>query len=215
VERAKAAAVLGWVKVGCAGALALALAGSISAAAPPGSPAATVEELHAQMVAVMEQAATLGYQGRAERLSPALTRAFDLPFMAEKVVGSRWRDLSPEDQARWVQTFTALSVATYASRFNGYSGQRFETLREEPGAGGTVLVRTRVIDPGHEDIQLDYRMRQQGGRWLIIDVFMNGTVSELALRRSEYTSVLQREGFEALVANAERRIADAASDRAR
>jgi phospholipid transport system substrate-binding protein len=69
-----------------------------------------------------------------------------------------------------------------------------------------LLVRTKLSDPNGEDVTLDYRMREVGGRWKIIDIYLTGTVSELALRRSEYSSLIKREGFKALLAALDERI---------
>ncbi len=63
------------------------------------------------------------------------------------------------------------------------------------------MVRTLLVRPGDEDVQLNYRLRDVDGEWRIIDIFLNGTISELALRRSEYSSVLKREGFEKLLSS--------------
>lgn len=168
---------------------------------------ATVERLDAVYLDVMKNAVQLGYSGRFARLEPALAKAFDFAAMARLSVGGRWKDLSPAQQAKLVQTFGRLSVATYAGRFTGYSGERFEILGEEPSAQGTVLVRTRVVLGEKDPIQLDYRLRSGPNGWRIIDVFLDGTVSELALRRSEYTAVLDRDGFDALIAALDEKIA--------
>ena len=58
---------------------------------------------------------------------------------------------------------------------------------------------TKIVVPDDEDVHLNYRLRQVDGEWRIIDIYLNGTISELALRRSEYSSVLKREGFEKLL----------------
>ena len=126
-------------------------------------------------------------------------------------VGRHWKTASPEDQKILVQTFIRYSIANYAGRFHGYSGQHFETLAEEPSARGTRLVRTRLVDPKDEDVKLDYRLRATHGEWKIVDVYLNGTVSELALRRSEYSSLIKREGLEALLAALDERIESLAS----
>ena len=90
-------------------------------------------------------------------------------------------------------------IANYAGNFDGYSGQTFETLGEEESTHGTMLVRSRLVDPDGETTQLNYRLRPVDGEWKIIDVYLNGTVSELALRRSEYSSLIKREGFDSLI----------------
>jgi phospholipid transport system substrate-binding protein len=49
-------------------------------------------------------------------------------------------------------------------------------------------------------VQLDYLMRKADDRWRIIDVYLNGTISEMAARRSEYSAVLSQGGTSALIA---------------
>ena len=190
-----------------AGPLVAALALAAAARAEPSAPRATVERLDAVYLDVMKNAVKLGYDGRFAKLEPALSRGFDFPAMARLSVGGRWKDLTPVQQAKFVATFAKLSVATYAGRFTGYAGERFEILGEEPSTQGTVLVRTRVVAPGKDPVQLDYRLRSGSDGWRIIDVFLNGTVSELAVRRSEYAAVLDRDGFDALISALDQKIA--------
>jgi phospholipid transport system substrate-binding protein len=97
-------------------------------------------------------------------------------------------------------------VANYAGRFDGFSGQSFKTVGEEPARSETILVKTQLIDPGQENIELNYRMRKVGDDWKIIDVYMDGTVSELALRRSEFAAVVKRDGFDGLIAALDKKI---------
>jgi phospholipid transport system substrate-binding protein len=170
-----------------------------------------VDRLDASLLDVLRQADKLGYQGRLDRLTPALEEAFDLDFMAEKCLGPRWKNLNEEQRAQWLRTFRKLTFANYAARSDRFSGQTFTRVGEEPGANGTVLVRTKVTNPAEEDVELGYRLRETNGTWKIIDVYLKGTVSELALRRSEYSSVVQRDGFAALITTIDAKIGDLAA----
>jgi phospholipid transport system substrate-binding protein len=169
-------------------------------------PQKVVGTLHEALLSVMKQADTLGYEGRYALLEPVLDAVFDTSFMAQKSIGRHWKGAPEEVQVRLLATFHRFTVANYAGRFNGYSGQHFETLGESPSTHGTVLVESRLVDPTGDPVQLNYRLRQVDGEWKIIDVFLNGTVSELALRRSEYSSLIRREGFEALIAALDEKI---------
>jgi phospholipid transport system substrate-binding protein len=184
-------------------------AGEAEAPADPST--RVVERLHGALLGVMQEAEKLGYQGRHDRLAPVVSELFDLPFMAEKSVGRYWGEAGSEDRQRLVAVFTRYIVANYANRFDGWGGQQFETLGSEPSARGTVLVRTRLLDPAGENVALDYRLRDAGGQWRIIDIYLDGKVSELALRRSEYSSLIKREGFEALLAALDQRISELAA----
>jgi phospholipid transport system substrate-binding protein len=170
--------------------------------------APVIEKLHEALLGVMKEAEALGYDGRFDRLSPVIRELFDLPFMAEKSVGRHWKTASEENQRALVKTFSRFTIANFAGRFDGFSGQSFRTLGVEPATYGTVLVHTRLDEPGDEGVALDYRLRSVDGSWRIVDIYLNGTVSELALRRSEYSALIQREGFAALLVKLDERIND-------
>jgi len=175
------------------------------------APTMVVDALHEKLISVMKNADTLGYDGRFERLEPVINELFDIPFMAEKSIGRHWKAVEEENRARLLTTFEHFTVANYAGRFTGYSGQFFETLKEQESKYGTVLVYSRLVSENGETVQLNYRLRPaKGGGWKIIDVLLNGTISELALRRSEYSSLIKREGFAALMTALNKRIEDLA-----
>jgi phospholipid transport system substrate-binding protein len=200
-------------------------AGAVGAAAPAGAnepedaaiavasntPGDTVGTLNAKLLEAMKGAEELGYQGRFDLLRPTLLGTFDLDFMASKSIGRGWKTLDDEQKLLWQSAFGRLITANFAGRFEGYSGQSFEILGEEEAAHGTMMVLTKIVDPGKDDVQLNYRMQETEGRWRIVDVYFNGTVSELAMRRSEYSSMFKREGFDELLEAVDARIAKFAS----
>jgi phospholipid transport system substrate-binding protein len=173
-----------------------------------GSPVAVVKQLNASLQKVLQESEQLGYKGRVDRLSPVLDAAFDFEYMAGKTVGRHWSSLTPEQQKRWVEVFAELTDATYAGRFDRFSGQTFEFIDEQQGANGSVVVRSKVVSPGDKDVELSYRLGKRQVGWKVIDVYYNGTVSELALRRADYSSVLKRDGFDALIARVNTKIAE-------
>lgn len=179
-----------------------------ASAAAASSPVPTVEAFHAGLLQIMKDAKTLGFQGRIQKLEPLMAKTFDLDFMASKTVGRHWATLSAADKKRWAETFTRFTTANYAGRFTGYTGEEFITLGVEDAARDTRLVRTKIVVPNDETVELNYRVMLRGGQWRVIDVYLNGKVSELALRRSEYASALKRDGFDGLVTSVETKIAD-------
>jgi phospholipid transport system substrate-binding protein len=182
-----------------------------TAPAVANKPSQVVNALHEQLIGVMKNADALGYEGRYKQLEPVVERLFDISFMAEKSVGRHWKTADEENRARLRSIFGRFTVANYAGRFNKYSDQFFEILEEEVSIHGTMLVRSRLVESNGDFVQLDYRLRSVEGDWRIIDVYLNGTISELALRRSEYSSLIQREGFAALLTALDQRIDELAS----
>ena len=164
-------------------------------------PAATLNSFYDTLLAVMKEGPRLGFAGRRQKLAPALTQAFDLPLMTRLVVGLPWPSLTMEDQKELVAAFSDFSIATYANQFDDFSGERFEIdPRAAPAPGNDVIVKTKLIQSNGEPVQLDYLLRQEQADWRIIDVFLSGTISQLAARRSEFSGILREQGVRGLVA---------------
>ena len=176
------------------------IADEVAAAKPSLETArAPIQSFYAALDASMKAGDSLALDARKQQLSPVVGKTFDLPLMAAKVLGRHWRALPPTDQKRWIDAFSGLTVKTYAEQFDEDTGLVFEVGAVQAAPGGTALVRTQLKRASDAPVAIDYRLRPVGGGWRVMDIFLNGTVSELALRRSEYTSVLERDGFEKLV----------------
>jgi len=189
-------------------------ADAVQPSAPQASPEALIGHLNDELLEVLRRSGELDYQQRFDVLAPTLRACFDLEYMARQVVGRGFLDLDEASRQRWYELFATYTTANDASRFDHFSAQKFEIVESTPAAKETVLVRTRVIDPAAENVDLSYRVRQGDAGWRVIDVFLKGTVSEIALRRAEYAAVLKRDGFAALTTSIQERIDKLASDAA-
>ena len=189
-------------------ALAAALAAVPAASAPAqqaAGAAAVVEGFHAALLDAMRNARALGPRGRERRLRPAMQAAFDLPAMARIAVGPPWTGLAEGERQALVSAFSDWVVATYASRFDGYAGESFATVGESALQSGDRLVRTQLLRPNDAPVQLNYLLRGGEGRWRVVDIYLGGTISELASRRAEFTALLREGGAERLAAELRRR----------
>ncbi|SRR5579883_463937 len=168
-------------------------------AADSSTPVTTISSFYDVLLSVMKEGPSLGFNGRRERLAPAVHRTFDLPLMTRLMVGPQWVGLTAAQQQQLVAAFSDFSVATYANRFDDFSGERFQVAPDTTPSPEGAIVTTRLIKSDGDAVQIDYLMREGDGSWQIIDVYLSGTVSELATRRSEFSSVLRRGGPDALV----------------
>lgn len=166
---------------------------------------APIERLNATLLDVMRNARSLGARGREQRLRPVMEQVFNLPAMTRIAVGPSWTGFSPADQQALVAAFSDWSIATYANRFDGYGGESFEIQGSTPRPNGDVLVDTRIVRPSDAPVQINYLLRE--GR--IVDVYLTGTISELASRRSEFAGLIRDGGAQRLVAELRRRTAEA------
>ncbi len=162
-------------------------------------PQAVVRAFYAQLVATMKQGDQLGIDGRYKKLAPAVSEAYNLPLMTRMAVGPAWMIATEKEKEDLISSFSKFSIATYASRFASYDGEQF-TITGEKQSGNDVIVETKLKPKDEEAVTLNYLMRiDDKGDYRIVDVFMNGTISELATRRAEFSSIARREGVPALV----------------
>jgi phospholipid transport system substrate-binding protein len=166
-----------------------------------------VEDFQKVLIEAMKEGQKLGYQGRYDKLAPAIISSHDLTKIARIVVGKEWESLSEQQQVQLVDVFTKLSISSYAHNFKDYSGETFRFETEEETSRGGVVVHTTLLIPNDKDVRFDYMLKEKPNGWSIINIIANG-VSDLALKRSEYTSILQRQGFDALIAKINEKISN-------
>jgi len=189
------------LKYMCA-ALMLAFAAQSQAGAAPEVPsdpaAARVANFYATLTDTMKEGKSLGMMGREQKLAPAVDATFDLPLMAQFMVGPDWAAMSAADRDAVVAAFRRYTIADYAHNFASFDGQRFTVDPAVMAHGPDRIVQTKLV-PGHGDtVPLNYRMRQAGDSWKIVDVFLDGFVSELSTKRSDFAATVSAGGGAAL-----------------
>ncbi|MCP4407242.1 MAG: hopanoid biosynthesis protein HpnM [Gammaproteobacteria bacterium] len=173
---------------------------------PSQGAADVVTQLQSELISVMKRSEVLGYQGRYDSLAPIVRATHNLPDIARIVVGRYWGRLTEVQRKVWVENFSQLSIATYAYKFDGYSGELFEPISQQETARGDKFIRTLLIKSDGEEIRFDYLLRRGDDGWSIINIIADG-VSDLALKRSEYSGIIRREGFDALIMKLKDKIA--------
>ena len=171
-----------------------------AAAADTSDPAVVrVRVFYDVLLTVMKQAKELGIRGRYDKLAPVIRTTFDLASMTRIAVGPTWNSIKPGEQSALVEGFSHMTIATYANRFDGYSGERFEVdATPETRANGRI-VKTKLVQSNGTPVPLNYLLRGSGDNWKVVDVYLSGTISELATRRSEFEAILKSGGPSALI----------------
>jgi phospholipid transport system substrate-binding protein len=183
-------------------AVAFALAASASpVVAQATDPAvSTVNTLHGGLLNIMRARGT--HASRAQSIGPVVDRTFDLPLMTRLAVGPSWTTIPAPQQAALVRAFRALTVSQYAKNFDAFGGERFVFGGIE-ARGADKLVKT-TLQSGSTRESLNYRLRNSGGQWKIVDVYYRNAISQLATRRADFARVLKTGGAPALVAHLNR-----------
>lgn len=184
--------------IGIVAAIVLVVIGALPVRAQGTSAAAArIEKYYDELMPTIKQASRLTVRERDKRFAPAITGAFDLATMTRLAVGPPWKTFSPEQQTAVREAFSRFIVADYASQIDDYSGEKFvvdqQTVAETRGGG--EIVKTRLLQASGRTVTINYLVR--GGR--VIDVYLNGTISDLATRRDEFASIIASGGADGLI----------------
>ena len=168
--------------------------------AAPASGSDTIQSLYDALLSAMKNGRTLGQSGRFVQLEPVVRRTFDIASMARLSVGpSSWATMSESQRQQVTDGFGRYISAIYADRFDSYAGQKLQVTDEQPAAAG-VIVHSQIVKANGEPVKVDYLMHKNGDAWLISDVYLDGAISEVATRRSEFAAILRNEGIDGLIA---------------
>ena len=167
--------------------------------ATPASGGDTVKRLYDTLLNTMKNGRTLGQSGRFAQLDPVIRRSFDIASMARLSIGSSWAGMSESQRQQITESFGRYISAIYADRFDSYAGQKLEVTGEQPSPGG-VMVKSQIVKANGEPVKVDYQMRRDGAGWLISDVYLDGAISEVATRRSEFGGIIRTQGVDGLIA---------------
>jgi phospholipid transport system substrate-binding protein len=168
-------------------------------------PQETVRTFYGILVENMREGRMLGESGRYAKLAPVVSQTFAVPAMTRLAVGPAWSTLTAAQRQQLIAAFAHYIAATYADQFDTYSGEQLEVTGQRP-FGADVMVQTRIVKASGEATRLDYLMRQEQGSPMISDVYLDGSISQLAVHRSEFHSILQRQGVNGLVMALNRKV---------
>lgn len=157
-----------------------------------------VRTLYNTLLSTMRNGPALGPRGRYAQIEPTIRQVFDIPFMSRLAVGPEWAGLTPLQQQQVSLAFERYVTAVYAERFDSYSGERLQVTGEQPSGGG-VIITSQIVKSNGQPVSINYLMRQNGGLWQIADIYLDGTISELATRRSEFAAILRTSGINGLI----------------
>ncbi len=160
------------------------------AAAQEGGPAAPIAALNDALLQIMRAGRVSPFAERARTLTPVIEHTFDLNQILATSVGPRWPSIPPGQQARLLDVFTRYIVASYVANFDSYDGQRLEILPQTRASGAEQVVSTEILPKTGDPRRIDYVMRQVNGGWRATDVLLDGTISRVALQRSDFRSLI-------------------------
>lgn len=172
---------------------------------PPAAPAAAdtptqiINDYNGLLLKAMKSGKTLGYKGRFDLLEPGVDSTFNIALMTQASVGTYWDSMTKAQRQALIDAFRRFTIANYAHNFDSYGGEQFETMSEKVTPRKDVIVYSNIVKSDGDKVAINYLLRQDGAQYKVIDVFLDGSISQLATRRAEYTSLIRRDGVDALI----------------
>jgi phospholipid transport system substrate-binding protein len=172
-----------------------------------------VDRLNAVLIDVMKGGKQLGFQGRYKKLEPVVKDTFEFEAVSLIALGSHWKKLDVPQKTAFMEKMSDLSVATYAAQFKDYGNESFKYQTGQEPKPSNVLLTYTLESPNEKEINFEYVVRLVNGQWRIINIIVDG-ISDLAIKKAQYTSVIDREGFDALLEKLKQKIGDYAKNNA-
>lgn len=121
-----------------------------------------------------------------------LVSNFDLPGISRFVLGPYARAMTPAALQEFDTLFRDYLTRVYTQRLSRYADAPFRVTGSHP-FGGETVVTSQVWANGNAPVDIDWHVQNQNGRFVVTDVVVGG-VSMKATQRSEFASVIQRNG---------------------
>ena len=167
-----------------------------------------LRELHSALEAAMRAGRAIPFAQRFDALAPVVDRVFDLQTVLRVSVGMRWDTMPSSVRNHLLMAYRSFTVATYVANFDRYDGERFEILPGARDAGNDRIVDTELVTGRGEHLRMDYVMRDGKESWRAVDVLLQGSISRVAVQRSDFRKILTGGDADALIASLRRKIAD-------
>jgi phospholipid transport system substrate-binding protein len=174
----------------------------------PDAVMAPIRALNDALIRVMRAGKSTPFRARFHMLAPTIDRAFDLAGILLVSVGPRWAGIDAAQQTALRGVFRLFTVASYVDNFDSYADEQFEVAPDLRTIGDDQVVSTTLVSTSDDPIRIDYVMRREGVAWKVVDVMLDGTISRVAVQRSDFRGVLTEGGAPALIASLERKVAD-------
>lgn len=158
-----------------------------------------IENVATRTVTILKDPA-LGKDAKLDRLVAMLDDTTNLQLVAQLVLGRYWRTATPAQRTEYVRLFEAVLIKAMARRLNSYGGETFVIANARSIDERDAEVETQVVRPtGGAPIRIKWRVRQEGGRFAIVDIVAED-VSMVVTYRSEVAEIVSRDGMEGLIA---------------
>lgn len=170
--------------------------------------AAPIEALNQAILGAMKAGKATPFRKRYDMLAVAVDKAFDLPGVLQASIGPRFGSIPADQQAKLLSVFRAFTVASYAANFDSFAGEKLTVLPDQRAVGADLVVPTQIVPASGDTVRIDYVMHRGAQGWRAIDVLLNGSISQNAVKRSDFRSLVTATSAQPLIDSLQRKVGE-------
>ena len=156
-----------------------------------------VNELHESLIKISDK--TINSDNLA-MIDDVVKNSYDLEKMGKIIIGVDWKQLNIKTQKEFINVFKRFISVNYFRRFNKINELDFEHQTVTDIEDKFKLARV-ILTADNEKFKIDYLLGFKNKKWKIFDVLLDGSISEVATKKSDFKKIIKEEGVTGLVKN--------------
>ena len=156
-----------------------------------------VNELHKSLIKISKKTIN---GDNLELIDDVIKNSYDLEKMGKMIIGVDWKQMDANTQKEFINVFNRFISVNYLRRFNKINELNFEHQTVTVIEDKFRLARV-TLTADNEKIKIDYLLGLKNEKWKIFDVLLDGSISEIATKKSDFKKIIREEGVDGLLKN--------------
>ena len=154
-----------------------------------------VNELHKSLIKISNKKIN---GDNLELIDDVIKNSYDLEKMGKMIIGVDWKQMDANTQKEFINVFNRFISVNYLRRFNKINELNFEHQTVTVIEDKFRLARV-ILTADNEKIEIDYLLGLKNEKWKIFDVLLDGSISEIATKKSDFKKIIREEGVGGLL----------------
>lgn len=148
---------------------------------------------------------------KIKKVQDLFSNTVDIEWVSKFVLGRYWKEATDQQKKDYMKNYHDFLLKHYTEKFTEYTNESFNITNAREDSPGSFTLRMEIVRPGQESVVVDYRLHAKGSDFKIFDIIVEG-VSLITTQRSEFSSIVQRQGLDYLIDQLGKKSADVASN---
>lgn len=123
---------------------------------------------------------------------------YDSEKMLKLIIGADWKKLERDKKKELITVFKRYISKNYLDRFSKIQEISFEDEEKEKISSEVYLIKSNLVI-NKEIISIDYLLSFNKNSWKIFDVLLDGAISEIATKKSEFRIFIKEKKIDSLI----------------